>query len=245
MQRKSRVDACSQTATSIRADRLAVEHAAERFHATRVEFRAGFFPQERDRTLVHPRLAVDAVGAKRVVDVADGEHARLEREDGGAVRVAGAVQPLVVVAHEAPDAGRETEPAEERVAPDRVLLDERVLGIVERGRLLQHLVGDGELADVVQQASRRELAQTRGRQRELLPHLDRQQCHPARVALGVFVLRGELPHETTDLGAEERLLGRDELGAAQVAGERAGGRGTEQVRRDGAPTRSTPATSRP
>ena len=68
-----------------------------------------------------------------------------------------------MAANEAANAGREAETAEERVAPDGVLLDERVLLVVERGRLLQHLVGNGELADVVEQPAGGELAQSRGR----------------------------------------------------------------------------------
>ncbi len=85
----------------------------------------------------------------------------------------------------------------------------------------------------MQQPAGGELAQPRGRQPELLPHLDRQQRDPARVALGVLVLLREQPDEAAHLRAEERLLGRDDLGAAQVAGERAGRRGTEEIGRHG------------
>ena len=111
-------------------------------------------------------------------------------------------------------------------------LDERVLRVVERGRLLQDLVGNGELADVVQQSSGCELAQARGRQTQLLPHADCQQGDTPGVALGVLVLLREQPDEPADLGAEERLLGRDELRAAKVAGERSGRRRAKEVRRD-------------
>ncbi len=70
---------------------------------------------------------------------------------------------------------------------------------------------------------------------ELLPHLDRQQRDPPRVALGVLVLLREQPDEAAHLRAEERLLGRDDLGAAQVARERARRRGTEEIGRHGQP----------
>ena len=112
-------------------------------------------------------------------------------------------------------------------------LDERVLRVVERARLLEHLVGDGELADVVQQPPGRELPQACGRKAELLPHLDGEERDSARVALGVFVLLREQPDEAPDLRAEERLLGGDELGAAQVARERPRRRRAEEVGRHG------------
>ena len=80
-----------------------------------------------------------------------------------------------------------------------MLLDECVLAVVEGAGLLEHVVGNGELADVVQQPTRGELAQARGWKPELLPHLDRQQRDAAGVTLGVLVLVGEQPDEAADL----------------------------------------------
>ena len=59
-----------------------------------------------------------------------------------------------------------------------------------------------------------------GRQAELLADLDGERGDPARVHLGRRVLRLEAHHQRADTRAEERLLGRDDLGGAQVAGER-------------------------
>ena len=151
----------------------------------------------------------------------------------------------MVVADEPPHGRREAEPAEERVAPDRVLLDERVFLVVQRSGLLQHLVRDGQLADVVEKAAGGELAQPRRREPELLPNLHCQVSDASGVAFGVRVLLRQEADEPTDLRAEEGLLGGDELGAAKVP---ASGREGEERKRSaatGAPTRRTPATSSP
>src|SRR5215213_2882698 len=142
-------------------DRPAVEHTAESLDAPAVELVARVLAQKCDRPLVAPGFAVDAVRAERVVDIADCEHLRLEREQRRAVRIAASVQPLVMVAHEPPDPGREAESAEESVTPHRVLLDDRVLLVVQGSRLLQDLVRHSELADVVQQPAGGELPQAR------------------------------------------------------------------------------------
>ena len=82
---------------------------------------------------------------RAIVGVAHREHTGLQRESLGAVWIAGPVQPLVVVAHEPTDPGREAEPAEEGVAPDGVLLDERVLGVVEGTRFFSTSSGTESL----------------------------------------------------------------------------------------------------
>ncbi len=103
--------------------------------------------------------------------------------------------------------------------------------VVERAWLLQDLVRDGELADVVQEATDRELPEARRRDPELLADLDREERHAPRVPLGVLVLLGQETGQRSDLRAEESLLGRDQLGAAQVSRQRARGRGAHQVER--------------
>src|SRR5207302_2915556 len=102
--------------------------------------------------------------------------------------------------------------AQELTAPFRVELDEGVFVVLERRRLLQDRVGQGELADVVEQAADREAAQAGRRQTELLAYLDREGRDPARVLLGRGVLLRQAHHERPDTGAEERLLGDDDLG---------------------------------
>ena len=121
-----------------------------------VESRAGLLVEQADRLVVRPGVSVDADGEERVVHVADGEDARLqvEVERRAAVRVAAAVEPLVVVEHEPPhEIGEPAELAEELVPPLGMPLDDRELLLVERAGLLEDLVGDGELADVVEQAA--------------------------------------------------------------------------------------------
>ncbi len=83
--------------------------------------------------MVIPRLPVDAARAERVVDVADGEDTRLQRQIGGrhAVRVARAVEPLVMVADEPADAPREAELSKQGVAPDGVPPDDLEFTIVQ------------------------------------------------------------------------------------------------------------------
>ena len=95
-----------------------------------------------------------------------------------------------------------------------------VLRVVERPGLLEDRVGDGELADVVEQAADREVAEVALREAEALADLHRPERDPARVLLGVGVAPAELDRERADVRAEEALLGVHELGRVEVAGER-------------------------
>ena len=116
-----------------------------------------------------------------------------------------------------------------------MLLDDRVLVVVERARLLEDRVGHRELADVVHEPADRERAQATRREPEQLTDLDRAQRDATRVALGVRVLVGEPHRQCADVRAEEDVLGGDEVGAAQVAGERPRLRGAREIDRDGDP----------
>ena len=86
------------------------------------------------RLLHRHRVAVRAVGEHRVVGVGDREHARDERDAlaGEAVRVAGAVPALVVVAQDRRDARQRSTlgqlGARARVALDGVVLARRRAG---------------------------------------------------------------------------------------------------------------------
>jgi hypothetical protein len=92
----------------------------------------------------------------------------------------------------------------------------------------------------VEQAPGGEDAKPRGGQPELLADLDRAQRDPARVHLGVLVLLAEAEGEGTDPGAEERLLGRDELARPRTARERARLRAAVEVRRRRDPDEEDP-----
>ena len=130
-----------------------------------------------------------------------------------AARVALAVEPLVVVAHEIADTVAEAaELGQKAVAALRVLLDGRVLVVVERTGLLQDLVGDRELPDVVDEPADRERPQAAARQPELVADLNRAKRDAPRVPFRVLVLLRERDGERAHLRAEEQILGRDELG---------------------------------
>ncbi len=127
----------------------------------------------------------------------------------------------------------------------RMLPDDCVLRVGERGGLLQDLVGAAQLADVVEKPADREAAELRRGEAELLPHLHGAKRDAAGVLLRVLVLLREIDEERTDLRAEECLFRRDEVCAAQVAHERPRGHGAHEVRRDGIPTSAMPTISNP
>jgi hypothetical protein len=69
----------------------------------------------------------------------------------------------MVVEHQASDeVGEAAELAEQPVAPLGMALDDLELGLVERAGLLEDLVGDRELADVVEQPAGRQRARRFG-----------------------------------------------------------------------------------
>src|SRR4051795_6492701 len=106
------------------------DDGGKRLDAARVERGARLLAQEPERALGRPRLAVDAVGDERVVDVAGGEDPRPDRELllGETGRGAGAVEPLVVLADEAEDRRRKAaELVQQLHAGGRVALDLGVL----------------------------------------------------------------------------------------------------------------------
>src|ERR671919_2113785 len=112
-------------------------------------------------------------------------------------------------------------------------LDDGELRLVEGPRLLEDRIRDGELADVVKQSPGGQRAETVGRQPQLLADLDGAQGYPPGALLRVLVLLCEADHEGADAGAEEGLLGGDQLPGPRSAGERAGRRPAIQVGRDG------------
>src|SRR5262245_24493504 len=143
------------------------ERHEEGFHDVRIELRAGAVAKLLLRGVVAERGAIGAVGGHRFVRVGNGEDPRLER-DRLARQVMGitaAVDPLVVRQHPGAD-----------VAQVRVIEDPRAqLGMAAHLRpflfrqlagLLEHGVGDAELADVVQHAGGADALDARLRQAE-------------------------------------------------------------------------------
>ena len=131
------------------------------------------------------RVAVRAVGEHGVVGVGDGEHARDERDAlaGEAVRVAGAVPALVVVAQDRGDA-RQSGALGELRARVRMSLDGVVLAGLEPARLEQDRARHDDLADVVQQAGERRLRDAAAVEPGRVGQLDRD-ARDARRMLGV------------------------------------------------------------
>jgi len=101
-----------------------------------------------------------------------------------------------------------------------VALDDLELALRQRPRLLQDLVGNAQLADVVEETAHGEAAQPLRCETELVAHLHRAQGHPARVLLRVRVLLRERDQESAHMRSQERLLFRDEIRPGQVAQER-------------------------
>ena len=94
---------------------------------------------------------VDALRGHRVVRVGDEDDPRAERDRVAVepVGIAGPVPALVVVQHPLGDRV-DAEALEHPEADLRMALEHHPLGIGERARLAQDLLGDGELAEVVQ-----------------------------------------------------------------------------------------------
>ena len=119
----------------------------------RVELRAGVARKLQAGVLDVHRLAVRAVAGHRVEGVADQHDAAGQRDLAGlqAVGVAAAVPALVLVADRAGDLFKAGHGHDDALADHRVLLHHFPLLVVELARLVQDLVGDSDLADVVQQ----------------------------------------------------------------------------------------------
>src|SRR2546430_369691 len=73
-----------------------------------------------------------------------------------AVRVSAAIGPLVVQLDDRDVAGEERDRSQDAGAENRVLLDDIELGTGQRARLAQDIVGDPDLADVVQEGAEAE-----------------------------------------------------------------------------------------
>src|ERR1700689_3467563 len=131
------------------------DQLAEHLDQLRVELRAGAATQLRQGILDGHRVLVGAIVEHRAKGVADRDDAGAERDllAGQAVRVTLAVPALVAGAHERADpcqrrAGR----GDDLLAHHGVLLHERPLAFAERAGSSDDLVGNAELADIVQVA---------------------------------------------------------------------------------------------
>ena len=151
-------------------------------------------------------LAVDARGDECVVDVADGEDARVEveRVARDAVRVARAVETLVMVTDEA-ERRLEVHRSRSTRTPFSGDADDVELRI--RRCRAQRTSRGCQLPHVVEEPAKGETAQAR-RGRPSPPHLHRAERDPSRVLFGRDVLVGE--------GDEQRSHVRPENASSEV-----------------------------
>ena len=182
--------------------------AAEGLHDVRVELGAGLGAQDADRLAVGTGRTVGTRRGDRVERVRDGDDAGAQRDllAPQSIRVAGAVEPLVVVADH-PDQLGVAEHRGHLGALAGVELDDAVLLVGQRAGLVQDRLRRLGLADVVQ-------GSRCANSRDLLggkPHVPRDHPgvarDPARVPVQVGVARlhaGHEPLEQPGLLAHER-----------------------------------------
>ncbi len=149
--------------------RIDQQHPDEGVHDRGVVVRARRAAQLGEGLGALAAALVDAVGRDRGVRVGDGHDAGLERDlvGGEAVRVAGPVPALVVVAHRGRRLAQAGQAGDQLLADRGVADHDAPLGVVERAGLGQDAVGDRDLADVVQQAAEAAAEDQRRRQPQL------------------------------------------------------------------------------
>jgi hypothetical protein len=130
--------------------------------------------------------------------------------------------------------GEAAELLEQAAAGGRVAADLGELVVVERPRLAEDGERHGELPDVVQQAADGEVAPRGRRQAHLLADAGGEQRDAAGVLLRRGVALGEAHEQSAHAAAQVRLLGRHQVGGAEVADQRARGAAAHEVehRRD-------------
>ena len=130
------------------------EQLREGLDEVRIELQPAVPAELLDRGFVGDRVAVWAPGHHRLVGIGDRDDPGTDGDllPGEAVWIPATVEPFVMVEH---DRGRVAQRAgllEDDLADLGMLRDDPPLGVVELARLGQDLLGDGELAEVVEQA---------------------------------------------------------------------------------------------
>ena len=163
----------------------------ERIHDRRVVHRPAAFEQDGDRGLVrHPR-AVGTIGRQRIEAIDDRQDPGADGDVGAAdpIGVAGAVPVLMVMADDRHHRIGEVDGAEDLGADRRVQLHLLEFGRRELARLVEDVLGHGNLSRVVQQR-----AGFDGLERVLVGHADftceadRGKLHAPDMAVRHFVL---------------------------------------------------------
>ena len=168
-------------------------------------------------------VAVDPVGGHGVVGVAGEDQARLERDllAAQSIRIAGPVPALVARADHLADPTQEaSNPIEHELPLDRVRLHDLELRVGEGRRLVQDLLGNGDLADVVEQRGELDLLAVLLPDPELVGHRVHQVDDRAAVRRRVGIVELDHvreQHDRAPVGAVE--LERRRVALLALAGE--------------------------
>jgi hypothetical protein len=157
----------------------------------RIELRAGVCDEFGEGDLVRQGLSIGAIGAHCVPRVAAGDDSRLARDrfPGESVRIAATVPPLVVGADDQADIAHESSDLREHSLPfERVSLDDRPLIGIELSGLVYDVLGNRDLAHVVQQRREFDVAAFPWVQPKLFCDCDRERDHASAVLAGVAVV---------------------------------------------------------
>ena len=218
-----------------------LEVRLERGDDSRVELRARVAPELGERLLGARSVAVAPLGRDRVVRVGDEDDARAERDllAREPVRVARAVPVLVVVLDPDVD-GADVHAVEERRAELGMVRELPLLVRSQGARLLEHPVGDRDLAEVVETTGELELLDLLVL--ELQPPGDRldEQRDALGVRARVLVLRVDDADEVLG-GAQPRLVLDSPL---ELGRRRAPRRRTGCTRRSGSSRSASPSRAR-
>ena len=156
--------------------------------------------QNREHLVDGHAFAIDAVTCHRVPRIRNRHDAREERDlfARQPVRVAIAVPTLVMPGGDL----RERTEAQQRPHDCggvlRVLLHYLVLVLVERGRLVEHRVGNPDLAQIVDECAAAQHVESRVVESETSAQLERVAVHPTRMSRGVAIFAAERVHQALE-----------------------------------------------
>src|SRR5919201_3359638 len=143
------------------------------------------------RFLDRHRGAVGTVGGHRVPRVGEPDDACLEWDlvAGKPVGIPGAVPAFVVMADERHGLMQPAEVRHDLGTVGGMTLDDGIFLVVERGGLREDAVGDGDLADVVEETAESHRVEAVRGNTELLRNRERDPLHARRVPRRVGILR--------------------------------------------------------
>jgi hypothetical protein len=199
-----------------RADGEEADEVDEPAQQLLVERRVVLLAHDRLDAVARQPLAVDAVAAQRVVDVGDADDLRAEIEAAVAdvPGVAGQVLAQMMLEGDNRRQRRHLRRAAQDVrAVDDVPLHEVELFVGQLVRLVQHLLRRVDLADVVHQRGKAELAQQRAVhvERSRLRHRQHRHVHHVREGVVVVALERRQRHQRRAIPADHLRQAVDDL----------------------------------